>query len=377
MTGSIRLFRLAGVEVGIHPSWFIVFGLVTWSLATNYFPAAIRGLGTAEAWALGIISALLLFASVLVHEMAHSLVARWRGLEASSITLFIFGGVSTLTGEAPRASVEFLVAVVGPLTSFLIAAAAYVGATSFGGDASLEATLGYVATVNALLGAFNLIPGFPLDGGRVLRSAIWQLTGSLRRATRFAVAAGRIVAYAFLIWGFVRVLGGDLLGGIWIAAIGWFMESAATSSLAQVEIERLLSRVFVRDLLTLDPSAVDPEATVRDLIDLYLLPANRRAMPVARDGRLLGMVTLGDIREVPADARATTRVTEVMGGRDGIVAVGPNDSLKTALAALGRGDFDQVPVIDDGRLVGVLDRAEVLRQIQLREALDVETPART
>jgi CBS domain-containing protein len=237
--------------------------------------------------------------------------------------------------------------------------------------------LGYVATVNALLGAFNLIPGFPLDGGRVLRAAIWQLTGSLRRATRFAVAAGRIVAYAFLIWGFVRVLGGDLLGGIWIAAIGWFMESAATSSLAQVEIQRLLSRVFVRDLVTLDPSAVDPEATVRDLIDHYLLAANRRAMPVARDGRLLGMVTLGDIRDVPADRRATTRVAEVMGGRDGIVAVRPNDSLKTALAALGRGDFDQVPVIDDGLLVGVLDRAEVLRQIQLREALDVETPART
>jgi Zn-dependent protease len=376
MTGSIRLFRLAGIEVGIHPSWFIVFGLVAWSLATNYFPVAIRGLGSTEAWALGIVAALLLFASVLIHEIAHSLVARRRGLEASSITLFIFGGVSTLTGEAPRASVEFLVAVVGPITSFLVAAAAYIGATSLGDHAAIGATLDYVATVNALLGVFNLIPGFPLDGGRVLRSVLWQLTGSLRQATRIAVAAGRIVAYAFLIWGFVRVLGGDLLGGIWIAAIGWFMESAATSSLAQLEIERLLSRVFVKDLLTPDPSAVDPETTVRDLIDHYLLPANRRAIPVARDGRILGMVTLGDIREVAAELRASTPVAAVMGGRDGLVVVRPADSLKTALAALGRGDFDQVPVVDDGRLVGVLDRAEVLRQIQLREALDVEARAR-
>jgi Zn-dependent protease len=368
---SYRLFRIAGIDVGVHASWLVVFGLVTWSLASGYYPQALRDADTTLHWALGAISALLLFAAVLVHELAHSLVARAQGLDARSITLFIFGGVSNLGGESPRPRVEFLVAIVGPLSSFAIAGLALMGALAAPPGSAADAVLSYLAIVNGLLGVFNLIPGFPLDGGRVLRSIVWQATGSLRRATEVAGAAGTIVAYGFLVWGFVQVLNGELLGGIWIAAIGWFLQMASAASVQQVRLEEALRGTRVSDIVRPDPATVPPSLSVADLIEDYLLPQNRRAMPVAEEGRLLGIVTLGDIREVPLDRRATTPVDSVMGGREGVVTVAPGASLGAALEALGRGDYEQVPVVESGRLVGMLTRADLLRQFQLRETLGV------
>jgi Zn-dependent protease len=366
---SLRLFRIAGIDVGVHPSWLVIFGLVTWSLASGYYPVALPDAAPTTHWLLGAISALLLFGAVLVHELAHSLVARAQGLEARSITLFIFGGVSNLGGESPRPGVEFVVSVVGPLSSFAIAALAWFGASVAPAGSATEAVLSYLALVNGALGLFNLIPGFPLDGGRVLRSIVWQATGSLRRATEVAAAAGTLVAYGFLVWGFIQVLNGEFLSGIWIAAIGWFLQSASVASVQQVRLEEALRGTRVAEIVRQDSSAVAPEIPVADLIEDYFLPQNRRAMPVAEDGRLLGIVTLGDIREVPPDRRATTSVGSVMGGRDGVVTVTPSASLAAALEALGRGDYEQVPVVDNGRLVGMLTRADVLRQFQLRETL--------
>jgi Zn-dependent protease len=366
---SYRLFRIAGIDVGVHPSWLVVFGLVTWSLASGYYPVVLRGADPTLHWTLGAISAVLLFAAVLVHELAHSFVARAQGLDARSITLFIFGGVSNLGGESPRPGVEFLVAIVGPLSSFAIAGLAWLGAAAAPSGSAVEAVLAYLALVNGVLGLFNLIPGFPLDGGRVLRSIIWRATGSLRRATELAAAAGTIVAYGFLVWGFVLVLGGDLLRGIWTAAIGWFLQSASTASVQQVRLEEALRGTRVGEIVRRDPTSVRPDLSVADLIEDYFLPQNRRAMPVADNGRLVGIVTLGDIREVPPDRRAATPVGSVMGGRDGLVTVSPGSSLAAALEALGRGDYEQVPVVDNGSLVGMLTRADVLRQFMLREAL--------
>jgi Zn-dependent protease/CBS domain-containing protein len=366
---SYRLFRIAGIDVGVHPSWLVVFGLVTWSLAAGYYPVALPNADPTLHWALGAISAVLLFAAVLVHELAHSLVARAQGLDARSITLFIFGGVSNLGGESPRPSVEFLVAIVGPLSSFAIAGLAWLGAGAAPSGSAVEAVLAYLAIVNGLLGLFNLIPGFPLDGGRVLRSVIWRATGSLRRATEVAAAVGTIVAYGFLVWGFIRVLDGELLGGIWIAAIGWFLQSASAASVQQVRLEEALRGTRVADIVRRDATAVAPGTSVADLIEDYFLPQSRRAMPVVDNGRIVGIVTLGDVRQVPPDQRAATPVADVMGGRDGLVTVGPGSSLAAALEALGRGDYEQVPVVDNGRLVGMLTRADVLRQFMLREAL--------
>lgn len=366
--GSVRIFRLAGIDVRIHVSWLVVFGLVTWSLAEAYYPPLLPGLGAAEAWLLGAASAILLFASVLVHELAHSLVARSQGVEAGSITLFIFGGVSSLRSDAPRASAEFQIAIVGPLASFALAVISLLVAAAIA-EPRVEALFGYLALINGLLGLFNLIPGFPLDGGRVLRAVVWNATGDMHRGLETAVAAGQLVGYAFMLWGAVRILGNDLLGGIWIAAIGWFLQAAGTASLEQIHVEARLKGVTVRDVVHPDATAVAPDVSVAALIEDFLLPGNRRALPVVADGRLVGMISLSDIQAVPPERRGSTSVADVMGGRQGVTTVAPETSLADALTALRTGDFEQLPVVDGDRLVGVLTRADVVRQFELREAL--------
>ena len=368
---SLRLFRVFGIEVRVHASWLVIFWLVTWSLAVGYFPTRISGLTAGDAWLMGVAASLLLFASVLVHELAHSLVARSRGLEATSITLFIFGGVSNLGGEAKRPSTEFLVAIVGPLTSAAIAGLGLIAAVWLGSDTRAGLVAGYLAVVNALLAGFNLIPGFPLDGGRLLRAIVWSATGSFRRATEIAVRIGQLVAYGLMAWGFMRVLGGELFGGLWIIAIGWFLNNAASLTLQQVVVDHRLSGIRVRDVVRPDDTAISPGESVATLIDEVMLPGNRRAVPVV-DGRIVGIVTLGDVRAVAPERRDSTTVGEVMGGRLGLATVLPEDTMLSAREALGRGDYEQVPVVDRGVLVGLLTRADIVRAIQVRELLDVD-----
>jgi Zn-dependent protease/CBS domain-containing protein len=373
---SIRLFRIAGIDVGVHISWFVIFGLVTWSLAVGVFPSfpGLKGLPEWEYWVLGAITALLLFASVIVHELAHSFVAKSRGLQVRSITLFIFGGVSNLAGEAKNPSTEFVIAVVGPLTSFVIAAVAFViDALVPPTAAELDAVLSYLVYINVALGLFNLIPGFPLDGGRVFRALAWSLTGSLRRGTEIAAFVGQLVAYGLLLIGFWLILvQGELIQGIYFAAIGWFLQSAANSSLQQVLVEQRLRGARVADVVEPDTTGVAPDVPLATLIEDYFMRGNRRAVPVVADGRLVGMVTVGDVKEVPRDRWPATTVGEVMGGRERVVSVSSRDTLQKALEALAAGDFEQVPVVDDGRLVGVVTRADIVRQLQLREALGFE-----
>ena len=370
LRNSVRLFTVAGIEVGVHASWLIVFALLTWSLAVGYFPDAVPRLGTTEAWVLAAVAAILFFASVLLHELAHSFMAKARGLPVHSITLFIFGGVSNLGAEAKKPSVEFLVAVVGPLTSFAVAGVCYVIALAVP-DERARALFGHLAVVNALVGAFNLIPGFPLDGGRVLRSIAWSITNSLRRGTEIAVGAGQLIGGLFILGGILLIFDGRVFNGIWIAAIGWFLQNAASASLQQVILETRLRGVPVRNVLRLDPTSAPPGISVQELIDGYLLPGNRRAVPVTDNGRLVGMVTLSDVSGVPAEERARVPVAEVMGGRDGLLTVTPDNTLAQAVEKFGERDLEQLPVLDDGRLVGVVTRADVMRQLQLREALNV------
>jgi Zn-dependent protease/CBS domain-containing protein len=375
MANSYRLFTIGGIEVSVHISWLVIFALVTWSLASSYFPAFLPRSDPLERWLLGAIAAILLFASVLIHELAHSFVAQARGLEARSITLFIFGGVSSLSGDPKHPSTEFLVAVVGPLTSFVLAGIAYLVAVTAPQASSVEAIASYLALINGLLGLFNLIPGFPLDGGRVLRAIIWQATGNARRATELATAVGRLVAWGFMLWGFWRVLNDDVFGGIWIAAIGWFLLNAASASLEQAVAEQRLRRLRVGDIIRPDPTAVPPNIAVAELVERYMLPGARRSLPVVDGDRVVGIVTLSDVRNIAPEDRPTTLVGSIMGGRKGLATVAPNMPLRDAIEALGSGDYEQVPVVDDGRLVGLLTRADVVRQIQLREALELEPAA--
>src|SRR5712691_3159113 len=217
MPGSLHLVKIAGIDIYIHFSWLIIFVFLTWSLATGWFPQLYPGWSTATYWLVSAVAALLLFVSVLLHELAHSFVARARGLPVRNITLFIFGGVSNIEQEPTSPGVEFQMAVVGPLVSLLIGAISYLLLLPLRGTNSpVAGILGYLAVANILLGVFNLIPGFPLDGGRVLRSIIWKVSGSLRTATRVASMVGQIIAYLFILWGIFQFFGGDILDGIWI-----------------------------------------------------------------------------------------------------------------------------------------------------------------
>src|SRR5262249_18783283 len=254
MQGSIHLGRIAGISIDINYSWLIILVLLTFSLATTWFPQSITGASALTYWILGLIAALLLFASVLAHELAHSFVARARGLSVKSITLFIFGGVSNIEQEPQDPGVEFQVAFVGPLTSLVIGAVAWVLALATRGvSAPATAVLGYLGISNLLLGAFNLIPGFPLDGGRVLRSILWGITHNMRTATEWASRVGQIVAFLFIFFGILEFFGGNVLGGIWIGFTGWFLLSAAQTANQQVMLETMLRGVTVGDLMSPPP----------------------------------------------------------------------------------------------------------------------------
>jgi Zn-dependent protease len=320
LQNSFRLFTIRGIEVGIHYSWLIIFLLLTWSLSLFLFPGLAPGQDALTYWVMGATAALLLFVSVLVHELAHSFMAQARGLAARSITLFIFGGVSNLGGEAKQPSTEFLVAIVGPLTSFALAVVSFGIFSALGGELLVapgeQLTLGpataiafYLAFINVVLGVFNLIPGYPLDGGRVLRSILWTATGSVRRATEMAATVGRLVAWGLFGLGIFLVLATpNVIGGIFMAAIAWFLHNAAANSVQQVVFETRLGRIRAREIVRDDDTTVSPEMTITELIEEYLLPRNRRAMPVAWDGRLVGMVTLSDITKVPPPERGRVRV---------------------------------------------------------------------
>jgi len=373
LSNSFRLFTIRGIEVGVHFSWLIIFGLVTWSLSTYVFPSVpgIAPMSTIEYWILGALTAILLFASVLIHELAHSFVALARGLEAKSITLFIFGGVSNLGGEAKSASTEFLVAIVGPLTSFVLAALAF-GAASVITQPHAELVLSYLFLINLTLGVFNLIPGFPLDGGRVLRSILWRVTGNVRRATEWSANVGKLVAYLMFGYAIFTILeGNNFIGGLWTAAIAWFLHNAASTSVQQLVFEQRLRRVRVAEVIRPDDTTVAPEMTVAELVDRYILPAARRALPVAYEGQLVGMVTISDIANVPPEQRGMVTVGQVMGGKDKLHTVRADARVLDAFELLGAHDLEQVPVMDGDRFVGLLTRADVARQLQLREALNV------
>jgi Zn-dependent protease len=371
---SIRVGRVAGIDIRVHSTWLIVFALVSWSLAQGYFPSAYPGWDTAAYWLAGVVSALALFASVLVHELAHSLVAQARGLRVRSITLFIFGGVSNLTAEATRPQDEFLISIVGPLSSFLLAAAFWAaGASALAPAAStVGAVLGYLAFVNLLLGAFNLVPGFPLDGGRVLRSIIWAATGSLRRATQIASFVGQGAGWALIFWGVSQALGGALLNGMWTAFVGWFLNGAAESARQEQALRESLRGVRVADLMDPRPVTASPQTSIHEFVFGHVLREGRRSLLVVEDGQLRGLVSITDAKEVPQEAWAGTPVARIMTPVP-LKTVPADAGLDTALRLLVEQSLNQVPVLHGATVVGLLSRADILRYLRFREELDIKS----
>jgi len=370
MSGSFRIGKIAGIEIDINWSWIVILVLLTVSLATGWFPQLYPGWSTATSWIISLISALLLFVSVLLHELAHSLVARRSGLKVKNITLFIFGGVSNIEQEPKSPGVEFWMALVGPLTSLFIGAVCFLLLLPLRGTRSqLEGILFYLAVSNILLGLFNLIPAFPLDGGRVLRAIVWKITGSLQTATRAASLSGQVFAYLFILGGLWLIFAGNVLDGVWIGFIGWFLLSAAQSANAQGMLQSTLRGVTVAEVMNPAPPTVPATISLQELVDEYFLPHALRYALVMQDDRLAGMITLSDIRHVPREQWGSTPVGRAMVPVERLHVVTPQQNLNDVLPLMAGRDVNQLPVVQNGVPVGVVSRDGVMRYLEVRRSL--------
>ncbi len=379
MKSTFKLFRIFGIDIGFHYTWIFIFVFFSWSLA-QFFGATHTDWSTATAWITGIIASLLIFVSVLLHELAHSLVAKARGLPVHSITLFILGGVSNLEEEPKSASIEFAMAIVGPASSILIGIICWVIASVYAGGAlnynditgtvlktPVMATIGYLALINVFLGIFNLLPGFPLDGGRVLRSIVWQSTGNLIRATNVAAGVGQLFGWLMIAAGVVVAFMVNFFSGIWIAFIGWFLNASADASRKEITMRERLSHVYVRQVLA-ETETIGPETRVSELVENIFTRKHGRAVPVCRDDRLVGIVTITDVRKVPQERWASTAVSEIM-TTDPLYTVEPSDTLIKVLDLIAHHDINQVIVKDGSNCAGLLGRADLIRYLQYSQEL--------
>jgi Zn-dependent protease/CBS domain-containing protein len=369
MKNQFKIATVGGIDIYIHWTWLLAFAFFTWSLGA-YYDTTFRNWGHGGAYLVGAISTILLFVTVLLHELGHSFTARRLGLPVKSITLLIFGGVSNLTEEPPSARVEFLVALAGPLTSLILSGIFYLLhlAVGTGSSSAVGAVLGYLASVNLILAIFNLIPAFPLDGGRVFRSIVWAITGSMTRATRIATSTSRVISYLFIAAGLVETLvGGNFVGGIWLAFIGWYLYGSATASGQQAAVEQMLRGVDVADVMDPPPASIAPDVPVQSLLVDHLLDGSHRAAIVQDlDGRLVGLVTLSDLKDVPQADWTRTPVSRIMTPAARLVTVTPGEDLQKALGLLATNRYHQLPVVDNGHLAGILNRDHVLQFLQLR-----------
>ncbi len=372
MHGSLRFGKIAGIALEVNFSWLIILILLTVSLAVSWFPLAAPRYPLAAYWIAGFIASLLLFVAVLLHELAHSLVAKARGLSVKSITLFIFGGVSNLEQEPRSPGLEFQVAIVGPLTSLILAAICWAIALALRGVPLVGAVFGYLAIANGLLAVFNLIPGFPLDGGRVLRSILWKITGNLRTATRWATRVGQAIALLFILAGIWVFFTGNFLDGLWLGFIGWFLFSIAQAANANVMLDSLFGRVTVGEVMNPNPLTVPHHISLLALVESYFLPRATRAAPVVAGEQLLGLISLTDIRQIPREQWAQIPIWQVMVPRNRLIVTTPQQRLSEALGLMARQSIHQVPVVQDDRLVGMISRETIIRFLEVRRGLGLE-----
>jgi len=392
MRGSWRVGRIAGIEVGIHYTWLLALFIFTWLLGQG-FSTTYPGWYTYFYWIAGFLATFTLFLSVLIHELAHSLVARSRGLAVSSITLFILGGVSNLAQEPENPGVEFYMAIVGPLTSlalgfifwviwYFITKTWVLPVFSVNIPANKQslglAITGFLAYTNIALAIFNLLPGFPLDGGRVFRSILWRATGNLYRATNIASVIGRVFGWGFIALGVVLAIFTQFgfLNGLWFVFLGWFLNSAADNSSLEVTLKEHLSGVPVEQIMEKDIESVRPDTTIDYLVQTIFVQKRKRAVPVAEGDNLVGVVTISDIKALPQERWTLTPVLQVM-HREPIHTVKPEDDLNTAMKLMAQYDLNQIPVLNQGKLVGMLTRADVINYLQLSQELHIKGKHKT
>lgn len=362
-SGSLKIATIIGIPIRVHFSWLIVFGILTWSLSTLYFPQAVPNLAVQSYWVSGAVAALLLFVSVAVHELSHSFVALRHKLPISSITLFIFGGISQMKGEPSGPGAEFKIAIAGPLSSFflsLVFFAAYrlpVGVVA-------KALFTYLMQLNFMLGMFNLIPGFPMDGGRVVRAFIWNKTKDFFYATRKAASYGQKIALLMLFLGFFSVFAG-MSGGLWLMLIGWFLYSSAQASYQQVGLRESLSGVKVQDIMVRDIITMPPGLSLDEAVNDFFLRYGYGGFPVVERERFLGFISLKEIRDIPRTLWKDKSVADVFIRNDKSCEIGQNSDAMKALELMINEDKGRLAVVKDGIIIGLVTRNGIAKYVQI------------
>ena len=372
--GGIPIGKAFGISLRLHYSWFFIFVLVTWALAAAYFPTTYPNWSLSLKIGAGIITSILFFGSVLFHELMHSLVALRQGTQIQSITLFFLGGVSEMTGESKTAGDEFRMAAAGPFSSLVLGGVFlgifFVLRSATGEAAQFGAAISYyLGLINILLGVFNLIPGFPLDGGRVLRSLIWWRSRNMQSATKIASNIGRAIGFIFIFGGIWLAFTGNFFNGIWLVLIGWFLETAAGSSYRQMLLQDMLKGHKASEVMSRDCTVVPPDITVERLVNEHILSSGRRCFPVVSGGHTEGLMTLSNVRSIPHDARKTKLVREAMTPLSQVKSVSPNEDLSTILQILSENDINQVPVVWENKVVGIVARDNLINFINTRNEL--------
>ncbi len=369
---QIKLFRLFGFTVRVDLSWLIIAFLIVWSLASGLFPYYYRGLARSTYWWMGIAGAIGLFFSIIFHEFWHSLIARRYGLPISGITLFIFGGVSEMADEPQSPGVEFVMAIAGPISSFVLSAFFYAVllATHAYWDSPVNAVLMYLASINALLGIFNLLPAFPLDGGRVLRSALWHFKDNLRWATRVASKIGSGFGAGMIFLGIISFISGNLISGIWWFLIGMFLRNASQMSYRQVLVRRALEGEHVNRFMKPDLVTVGPSVTLSQLLNDYIYKYHYKMFPVVEGERLVGVISLDQLREVPREEWDRHTVGEIASNCTDVNTIGPAADATQALEKMNRTGNTRLMVLDRGKLVGILALRDLLKFLSIK--LDFE-----
>lgn len=369
MGKSIKLFRIGGIPIGLHPSWFVIFIFLTWSLANGYFSDSAFNLPFGGIWLLGLITSLLFFGSVLAHELGHAFVAIRNSIPVKSISLFFLGGVAEIKREPDAPGEEFRIAIAGPMVS-LVLALLFNSLAQFSGNLPyLAAAFSYLGRVNLLLGVFNMIPGFPMDGGRILRAAIWKFTGERYQATRVASFTGQLVAYGFIAYGMFSVFTGNLGNGIWMGFLGLFLLNMAGTASAQAQLQRKLGDIKVDQVMSRDYPTIPGDTTLDQLV-LATLSNNSQGIYLVLDGdQPAGVLSLGEITQVPRHQWSYTRARQVMITWDESVQVAPDTPLLAALQEMESEGLKLVPVMEGLKVLGVLSRERVLNYLRLRTEL--------
>ena len=369
MRSHINLGRVFGIKIGLHYSWLIIAFLIVFSLSAQ-FHARNPEWGDGVILALAVLTAILFFVSLLLHELAHSVVAKSRGLPVREITLFALGGVSQIEQEPGSAKTEFWMALVGPLTSACIGVAclALVGVAGAPSSPAV-AMVSWLGYINLALAVFNMVPGYPLDGGRILRSLVWWKTGDMERATRIAARAGQAVALVFIGIGILQFFSGAGIGGLWIAFIGWFLLQAAGESHVRAGLKRAIEGVRVADVMTLDCPTVSGNLDLQHFVEEELLKTGRRCFVVLENGEVTGLVTPHEVKQVERARWPFTNLRDIMRPLEELRTVTPETPLSSALVLMSRRDFNQLPVVSNGHLAGVLSRAQLLSFLQTRVEL--------